>query len=889
MSVPSAARISLRRAHLPIVVDTYEAPDSVVATANETGSNDGLHSTRVSGRGLRQNVVAGALVVKVLSSQMASMAAGEPVNDEDSIPHAIDRTEHYSALAAGVRVGRYQIVSVLGQGAFGITYRAHDQQLDRDVAIKEYLPALLAFRPDGITVLPRSTKAADDFVWGRARFLDEAKTMGRLGKAPAIVRVYDFLEEHGTAYVVMELIEGETLEARLKRETRLRQPAIERLIYPLLDGLEQVHAAGFLHRDIKPANIILADDGSPTLIDFGASRASIQDRMQLMTAVLTPGYAPVEQYTSGQQGPWTDIYALAATLYACISGRVPRSAMDRMIGGVVIPSAVEIGKQRYAPSLLAAIDAGLSVRSDSRPQTIDQWRYILETGAPSRPTASAESDGATTQRLATPQGDSTSTAAASGRRHRMRVWLGGAIFALFLTSAGSYWAWTSREVSAPQSPAETAANLRQAAIGEAERKAAESERLQLEGDAQRKVETIAASKRAADAELAEAQLRQQKAEEELKRLKAEIETRRQAEAGKKDQEDAATQRAAQEKARQKAEVELAESRQAEEEAQRKAAAEAEAKRLGDEALARAQADRQRADEEAAARRLAEEVAVRKNEAETSAISMAAEEAKRKAEAASKPKADAEAAVIEKQTAEATENALHLTATDRQRIQVALTSLGHDTRGNDGVFGPRTREMIARWQVSRSQPATGFLTGTQQQALMRDAAAALSIYDGEQKKIGEEKNAAEDAKRKAEEEARTRKTVAPQTPLVAPTTAVAKFPYDGSYIGTVYFSASAYNSWTRTMTFRLSNGIGSGTSYVHKICGASTFTIMVSPSGDVTGEYRTFGGSCRPYSFSIKGRAQNETLELELRSNFIDSGHGVLRRATGANTERPSPN
>ena len=235
---------------------------------------------------------------------MGSMAAGEPVNDDkDSQPRAIDRTEHYSALAAGVRVGRYRIESVLGQGAFGITYRAADLQLDRDVALKEYLPALLATRIDGITVLPRSTQVANDFAWGRGRFLDEAKTIARLAHAPAVVHVHDFLEANGTAYVVMQLVEGETLAARCRREGRLSPSAIDRILHPLLDGLEQVHATGVVHRDIKPENIIIGRDGSPTLVDFGAARVAIADRTQTLTAVFTPNLRAPNNSQRGNRGP----------------------------------------------------------------------------------------------------------------------------------------------------------------------------------------------------------------------------------------------------------------------------------------------------------------------------------------------------------------------------------------------------------------------------------------------------------------------------------------------------------------------------------------------------------------------------------------------------------
>ena len=160
-------------------------------------------------------------------------------------PHAgVVPDVDFVALQPGQTIGRYEIVSVLGQGGFGITYRARDIQLSREVAIKEYLPSALAIRQDGITVLPRTTKMADDFGWGRERFVTEGRTLASLHRVPAIVQVFDFLEANGTAYIVMELLSGETLEDRILKNGKLASDEVDRILWPLLDGLEQVHNAG---------------------------------------------------------------------------------------------------------------------------------------------------------------------------------------------------------------------------------------------------------------------------------------------------------------------------------------------------------------------------------------------------------------------------------------------------------------------------------------------------------------------------------------------------------------------------------------------------------------------------------------------------------------------
>jgi len=281
--------------------------------------------------------------------------------------------ELHGTLPPGTRLRNYELISVLGQGAFGITYLARDTQLGRELAIKEYLPTSLALREGGTTVVPRSTQLAEDFVWGRERFLDEARTLVTLENVPAVVRVYDYLEANGTAYMVMALARGETLEQRLRREGSLPAPIVERLLHRLLEGLEQVHTTGFLHRDIKPANIILDAKNNPTLIDFGASRASMAGRTTAMTAVFTPRYAAAEQHTSDEQGPWTDIYGLSVTLYCAVAGKPPPTAVERILNDRYQP-LTELKPAGFPHEMLRGIDAGLAVRAADRPQSIADWR-----------------------------------------------------------------------------------------------------------------------------------------------------------------------------------------------------------------------------------------------------------------------------------------------------------------------------------------------------------------------------------------------------------------------------------------------------------------------------------------------------------------------------------
>jgi serine/threonine protein kinase len=298
------------------------------------------------------------------------------VSEQGPQPTVAMTQETRDALPAGTRLRDYEIISVLGHGSFGITYRARDTTLGRDVAIKEYLPTSLALREEGATVVPRSTKVIEEFQWGRDRFVDEARTLAKFDYVAAIVRVHDFLEANGTAYMVMALLEGESLDRRLRRSC-LSPTEVERLVRPMLDGLETLHASGFLHRDIKPDNIIIDSRIGPTLIDFGASRAAMAGGTAAMTAIFTPGYAAAEQFSATKQGPWTDIYGLSATLYHAIVGAPPPMAMERMLADTYEP-LTRLAPAGFPASLLAAIDAGLKVRAAERPQSIADWRLQFD-------------------------------------------------------------------------------------------------------------------------------------------------------------------------------------------------------------------------------------------------------------------------------------------------------------------------------------------------------------------------------------------------------------------------------------------------------------------------------------------------------------------------------
>jgi len=284
---------------------------------------------------------------------------------------------HGNALPAGYQFEGYRIEAILGAGGFGITYRAREVRLERDVAIKEFLPRELAMRGEnGASVEPISADDLSTFEYGLARFEDEARTLTKF-RHPNIVPVLRAFEANNTAYLVMEYVEGASLYEILHGRRTLDEAQLRAVFAPLLDGLETVHETGYLHRDIKPGNIYLRGDGTPVLIDFGAARAAMTERSKTLTSVVTAGYAPFEQYfAKGNQGPWTDIYATAATMYRAVAGKKPPEAPERQVDDPYRPAA-SVASTPFAPEILSAIDAGLAVEPSARPQSVAAWREML--------------------------------------------------------------------------------------------------------------------------------------------------------------------------------------------------------------------------------------------------------------------------------------------------------------------------------------------------------------------------------------------------------------------------------------------------------------------------------------------------------------------------------
>ncbi|MDM0014953.1 serine/threonine-protein kinase [Variovorax sp. J22P168] len=337
------------------------------------------------------------------------------------------------ALPEGTEIEGFRILRQIGEGGFGIVYLAWDPALERQVAIKEYMPASLAVRGSvSLDVSMLSDEHRETFAAGLKSFVNEARLLARFDH-PALVKVLRYWTANGTAYMAMPYYEGPTLKTAL---AHLGSPPPEALLlewlHPLLDALDVMHGENCYHRDISPDNILLTA-GGPLLLDFGAARHVINDRTQVLTTMLKPGFAPIEQYGGTMlQGPWTDLYALASVLYFAIAGRPPIASVVRIVKDSVQPLSQTHAAQ-YSGAFLHAIDSALAVRPESRPQDVSAFRAMLSPIAQATPRASAV-------HVTAPHG---------GRKARR-----SAVAAIGLLAALALAAWMNgREQDVPQNPA----------------------------------------------------------------------------------------------------------------------------------------------------------------------------------------------------------------------------------------------------------------------------------------------------------------------------------------------------------------------------------------------------------------------------------------------------
>ena len=350
-------------------------------------------------------------------------------------------------MPTGAHLAEFELLRVLGEGGFGIVYLAHDHSLQRRVAIKEYMPSSLAMRSGPLDVVVTADKNQAVFDAGLDSFINEARLLAQFDH-PSLLKVYRFWRANGTAYMVMPYYEGRTLKDTLRQ---MGTPPDERwltaLLASLTEALSVIHADHCLHRDIAPDNVLLlADSGRPLLLDFGAARQVIGDATQALTAILKPGYAPVEQYAevpSLKQGPWTDIYALSAVIYAAVMGSKPPASVARTVADSCVPLA-QAAAGRYSDRFLQAIDAGLSVRPDGRPQSVQAFRQALGIEDLPAGTLAMPALPATTRPISPPA--ATLAAAAlplpmpgTGGVSRTVV-LAGAVTAVVLLAAAAFWA-----------------------------------------------------------------------------------------------------------------------------------------------------------------------------------------------------------------------------------------------------------------------------------------------------------------------------------------------------------------------------------------------------------------------------------------------------------------
>ena len=347
------------------------------------------------------------------------------------------------ALPAGYLLHEFTIETVLGTGGFGITYLARDNNLQCQVAIKEYLPNDLAVRTGGQTVCARTESDTHGYRIGLDGFLAESRVLASF-RHPNIVRVTRFFEANNTAYMVMDYEKGEPLRDWIKQHGPIGESQLLSMFLPLLEGLDVVHKARVLHRDIKPANIYVREgDGSLVLLDFGAARYASSGDSRSLTSIVTPGYAPFEQYhTHGAQGPWSDLYALGGVLYWMVTGEKPLEAPAR-VRSDTMPSAASSSKGRYSERVLRAIDWALTPDEADRPKSVAQFKDVL-TGVVAAPPPPISAAGNAR--------DNSGTTKPSGKRH----WMLGVAGAVLLAVGGLAFFAKVEKAAEPETAAPTA-------------------------------------------------------------------------------------------------------------------------------------------------------------------------------------------------------------------------------------------------------------------------------------------------------------------------------------------------------------------------------------------------------------------------------------------------
>jgi len=357
-----------------------------------------------------------------------------------------------NVLPAGCRLNEYVIEFALAHGGFGVVYLARDEQLYRQVAIKEFMPGALAARRDGFSVVVRSERYRAAFEAGLRSFVNEARLLARFDH-PALVKVYRFWEQNDTAYMVMPYYRGQTLKEWLRAQgAPVPEATLLRIVGAVLEPLERLHAENVFHRDVAPDNILMLEGGQPLLLDLGAARQIIGDMTQALTVFLKPGYAPVEQYgefQSMRQGPWTDIYAVAAVMYLAVTGKAPVPSVGRFFRDELQPLQY-LAEGKYSPRFLSAIDSALAPRPEDRPASVAEFRRALGIGhvpAPGPPP---------TLREVLSQGNGVLRPPAASPRKGRSLAIGA--FATVLVGAAALVSWLMRppSVASPVMPIPTA-------------------------------------------------------------------------------------------------------------------------------------------------------------------------------------------------------------------------------------------------------------------------------------------------------------------------------------------------------------------------------------------------------------------------------------------------